>query len=95
MEQALPAQKAELWRERHSRFGMDNHAKAFVEFVEIREDWALQNIAYVMTASGSTATLASSSGRKSFEKKEAKVMAVKATKGWTPDHPWTRPCIVE
>jgi hypothetical protein len=81
MEHALPAQEVELWRERQSRFAMDNHAKAFMEFEGIREDWALQSIAYVTTASGSTATLAPAGGRKSFEKKEAKVMAVKATKG--------------
>ncbi len=74
-------QEVELWRERQSRFAMDNHAKAFMEFEGIREDWALQSIAYITTASGSTPTLAPAGGRKSFEKKEAKVMAVKATKG--------------
>jgi hypothetical protein len=55
MEQALLAQEVELWRELQSRFSLDNHIEYFVEFVRIREDWALQNIAYVTTVSGGNA----------------------------------------
>jgi hypothetical protein len=39
----------------------------------------LQKIAYVTTASGSTVTSTASGGKRNFERKEAKVMAVKAT----------------
>jgi hypothetical protein len=76
-----------------------------VEFVEDREEWALGNIAYSTTTSGSVMTLASSGGHRGYERKDAKVMAVKVSgkgdvhipppRGWTPDHPWGRPCLVE
>jgi hypothetical protein len=41
IEQAIPAREVELWRGRQSRSAIDNHAEAFVEFVGLREDWAL------------------------------------------------------
>jgi hypothetical protein len=76
-----------------------------VEFVEDREEWALGNIAYSTTTSGSGMTLASSGGHRGYERKDAKVMAVKVSgkgdvhfphpRSWTPDHPWGRPCLVE
>ncbi len=97
IEQALPAWEVEIWRGRQPKFAMRNHAEAFVEFVGDREEWALQNIAYVTTASAGTTTPAPSGGRKSYERKDARVMAVKTgskgdvhfppPKGWTPDHP--------
>ncbi len=77
----------------------------FVEFVEDREKWALENIAYSTTPSASGSTPMSLGTRKSYERKEARVMTVKATgKGevhfppprkWTPEHPWGRPCFVD
>jgi hypothetical protein len=82
---------------------MHNHADAFAEFVGEREELALQNNAFTTTASLSAAAPASSGGQKSFERKVANFMAVKAggkglpapQEGGPPDHPWARPCIVE
>jgi hypothetical protein len=72
MEQALLSREVELWRERQSRFAMDNHAEVFVKYVRSREDWALQNIAYVTTAG--TVALAPCGGMKSFVRKETRFM---------------------
>jgi hypothetical protein len=76
-----------------------------VEFVDDREEWALKNVAYSTAPSGHSSNNENQKGRKSYERKEAKVMAVKATskeephfpppKRWSPDHPWGRPCIVD
>jgi hypothetical protein len=76
-----------------------------VEFLEDREEWALKNIAYSTTPSTNNSANASSGTRRNYERKEAKVMAVKAIgkgephfpppKKWSPDHPWGRPCLVD
>jgi hypothetical protein len=76
-----------------------------VEFVGDREEWALKNVAYSTVPSNHNSSNNNQGGRKSYEKKEAKVMAVKAVskgephfpppKRWSPDHPWGRPCIVD
>ncbi len=76
-----------------------------MEFVEDREEWALRNIAYSTTSRSNGSTPASSGTRRSYERKEVKVMAVKVTnkgevyfpppKKWSPDHPWGRPCLVD
>jgi hypothetical protein len=101
MEQLLPAREMEIWRGRQAKYALHHHAEAFVEFVEDREEWALENIAYSTTCSGSGTTSAPSGGYKSYERRDARVMAVKASgkeevhfpppRGWTPDHPCGRP----
>jgi hypothetical protein len=73
--------------------------------VEDREEWALKNIAYSTAPSSNHSANANQGTRRSYERKEAKVMAVKAIgkgephfpppKKWSPDHPWGRPCIVD
>jgi hypothetical protein len=105
MEQPLPAREIEEWRSRQARYTPRNHADAFVEFVDDREEWALKNVAYSTAPSSHNSNNDNQKGRKSYEKKEAKVMAVKAVgkgephfpppKRWSPDHPWGRPCIVD
>jgi hypothetical protein len=105
MEQRLPAREVEEWRGRQARYAPRYHADAFVEFVEDREEWALKNIAYSTAPSSHNSANANQGARKSYERKEAKVMAVKAVgkgephfpppKKWSPDHPWGRPCIVD
>jgi hypothetical protein len=72
--------------------------------VEDREEWVLKNIAYSTAPSSHNSANANQGTHKSYERKEAKVMAVKAIgkgephfpppKKWSPDHPWGRPCIV-
>ncbi len=79
IEQALTAREVEIWRGRQVKFARRHHAEAFVEFVEDREEWALGNIAYTTSPSGSGTTPAHSGGRKNYELKDAKVMAVKAS----------------
>ncbi len=64
----------------------------------------MKNVAYSTAPSSHNSSNSNQGGRKSYEKKEAKVMAVKAVgkgephfpppKRWSPDHPWGRPCIV-
>ncbi len=76
-----------------------------MEFVQDREEWALKNVAYWTAPSSHSSSGENQKGRKSYEKKEAKVMAVKATikeephfpppRRWSPDHPWGRPCIMD
>jgi hypothetical protein len=105
MEHPLPAREVEEWRGRQARYAPRYHADAFVEFVEDREEWALKNIAYSTAPSSNSSANANSGTRRSYERKEAKVMAVKAVgkgephfpppKKWSPDHPWGRPCIVD
>ncbi len=105
MEQPLPAQEIEEWRSRQARYAPRYHADAFVEFVDNREEWALKNVAYSTAPSSHNSSNNNQGGRKSYERKEAKVMAVKAVgkgdshfpppKRWSPDHPWGRPCHVE
>jgi hypothetical protein len=41
IEKALPAREIELWRERQSKCSMDHYGEALVEFIGLREDWAL------------------------------------------------------
>jgi hypothetical protein len=106
-EQALLLRELELWREWQSRSPMDCHAEALVEFIGIREDWALQQVTYITTAktSGGSAAPATSSGRRSYERRDARVMAIRTEaikdvnfpppKGWAPNLPWFRPCVVE
>jgi hypothetical protein len=98
MEQPLPAQEIEEWRSRQARYAPRYHADAFVEFVDDREEWALKNVAYSTAPSSHSSSNNNQGGRKSYERKEAKVMAVKAVgkgephfpprKRWFPDHPW-------
>jgi hypothetical protein len=73
IEQALPPQEIELWRERQSRCSMERHAEALVEFIGLREDWALQQVTYIMTAmtSRGSAAQTTSSGRRSYKRREA------------------------
>ncbi len=105
MEQPLPAREVEEWRGRQAKYAPRHHADAFVEFVEDRVEWALKNIAYSTTPSNNNSANASSGMRRSYERAEVKVMAVKAIgkgephfpppKKWSPDHPWGRPCLVD
>ncbi len=105
MEQPLPAREKEEWRSRQARYAPRYHADAFVEFVDDREEWALKNVAYSTAPSSHSSNNDNQKGRKSYEKKEARVMAVKAVgkgephfpppKRWSLDHPWGRPCIVD
>jgi hypothetical protein len=105
MEQPLPAREIEEWRSRQARYAPRYHADAFVDFVDDREEWALKNVAYSTAPSSHSSSNENQKGRKSYERKEAKVMAVKAVgkeephfpppKRWSPDHPWGRPCIVD
>jgi hypothetical protein len=105
MEQPLPAREIEEWRSRQARYAPRYHAEAFVEFVDDREEWALKNVAYSTAPSSHNSSNDNQKGRKSYEKREAKVMAVKAVgkgephfpppKRWSTDHPWGRPCIVD
>jgi hypothetical protein len=105
MEQPLPAREVEEWRGRQAKYTPRHHADAFVEFVEDREEWALKNLANSTTPSSSNSANASPGTRRSYERKEAKVMAVKtigkggphfpSPKKWSPDHPWGRPCLVD
>jgi len=105
MEHPLPTREIEEWRSRQAKYAPRYHADAFVEFVYDREEWALKNVAYSTAPSNHGSGSENQKGRKSYEKKEAKVMAVKATskeephfpppKRWSPDHPWGRPCIVD
>ncbi len=105
MEQPLPAREIEEWRSRQARYAPRYHADAFVEFLDDREEWALKNVAYSTAPSNHNSNNDHQKGRKSYEKKEARVMAVKAVgkgephfpppKRWSPDHPWGRPCIVD
>jgi hypothetical protein len=105
MEQPLPAREIEEWRSRQARYAPRYHADALVEFVDDREEWALKNVANSTAPSSHNSSNNNQGGRKSYEKKEAKVMAVKAVgkgephfpppKRWSPDHPWGRPCIVD
>jgi hypothetical protein len=78
MEQPLPAREIEEWRSRQARYAPRYHADAFVEFVDDREEWALKNVAYSTTPSSHSSGNENQKGRKSYERKEAKVMAVKA-----------------
>ncbi len=65
----------------------------------------MKNIAYSTAPSSHNSSNTNQGARKSYERKEAKVMAVKAVgkgephfphpKRWSPDHPWGRPCIVD
>jgi hypothetical protein len=76
-----------------------------VDFVDDREEWALKNVVYSTAPSSYSSSNENQKGRKGYERKEAKVMAVKAVgkeephfpppKRWSPDHPWGRPCIVD
>jgi hypothetical protein len=105
MEQPLPAREIEEWRGRQARYAPRYHSDAFVEFVEDREEWALKNIAYSTAPSSHNSGNTNQGVCKSCERKEAKVMAVKAIgkgephfpppKKWSPDHPWGGPCIVD
>jgi len=105
MEQPLPAREVEEWRGRQAKYAPHHHADAFVEFVEDREEWALWNISYSTTPSNNSTANNSSGMRRNYERKEAKVMAVKATskgephfpppKKWSPDHLWGRPCLMD
>ncbi len=105
MEQPLPAREMEEWRSRQAKYAGHHLADAFVEFVEDREEWALANITYSTTSSTSGPAPATAGTRKSYERREAKVMTVRAaSKGevhfppprkWTPVHPWVRPCLVD
>jgi hypothetical protein len=105
MEQPLPAREIEEWRSRQARYAPRYHADTFVEFVDDREEWALKNVAYSTAPSSHNSSNSNHGGRKSYEKKEAKVMVVKAVgkgephfpppKRWSPDHPCGRPCIVD
>jgi len=105
MEHPLPMREIEEWRNRQAKYAPRYHAEAFVEFVYDREEWALKNVAYSTAPSSHSSSGENPKGRKSYEKKEAKVMAVKATskeephfpppRRWSPDHPWGRPCIVD
>jgi hypothetical protein len=79
MEQPLPAREVEVWRSQQAKYARHHHADAFVEFVEDREEWALENIAYSTTPSVSGSAPASSGTLKSYERKEARVMTIKAT----------------
>ncbi len=98
MEHPLPTREIE-----EARYAPRYHADAFVEFVYDREEWALKNVAYSTAPSNHGSGSENQKGRKSYERKEAKVMAVKATnkeephfpppKRWSPDHPWGRPCM--
>jgi hypothetical protein len=105
MEHPLPMREIEEWRNRQAKYAPRYHAEAFVEFVYDREEWALKNVAYSTAPSNHGSSGENQKGRKSYEKKEAKVMAVKATskeephfpppRRWSPDHPRGRPCIVD
>jgi hypothetical protein len=105
MEQPLPAREIEEWRSCQARYAPRYHADAFVEFVDDREEWVLKNVAYSTAPNSHNSSNNNQGGRKSYERKEAKVMAVKAVgkgelhfpppKKWSPDHPWGRPCIVD
>jgi hypothetical protein len=105
MEHPLPTREIKEWRSRQARYAPRYHADAFVEFVDDREEWALKNVAHATDPSSHSTSNENQKGRKSYERKEAKVMAVKATgeeephfpppKRWSPDHPWGRPCIVD
>jgi hypothetical protein len=105
MEQPLPAREVEEWRGRQAKYCPRHHADAFVEFIEDREEWALKNIAYSTTPSSNSSAIASLGTWKSYQRKEAKVMAAKASskgelhflppKKWLPNHPWGRPCLVD
>jgi hypothetical protein len=105
MEHPLPAREIEEWRSHQARYAPRYHADAFVEFVDDREEWALKNVAYSTAPSSHNSSSDNQKGRKSYEKREAKVMAVKVVakgkpdfpppKRWSPDHPWGRPCIVD
>ncbi len=105
MEHPLPKREIEEWRSCQARYAPRYHADAFVEFVDDREEWALKNVAYSTAPSSHCSNNENQKGRKGYERKEAKVMAVKAVgkeephfpppKRWSPDHPWGRPCIVD
>jgi hypothetical protein len=107
IEQALPPQEIELWRERQSRCSMDHHAEDLVEFRGLREGWALQQVTYITmaTPSGGSAAPTTSSGRRSSERRDARVMTIRTEakrvvdfpppRGWAPNLPQVRPCIVE
>ncbi len=79
MEHPLPRREIEEWRSRQARYAPRYHADAFVEFVYDREEWALKNVAYSTAPSNHSSGGENQKGRKSYERKEAKVMAVKAT----------------
>ncbi len=65
----------------------------------------MENIAYSTTPSASGSAPAFTGMRKSYERKEARVMTVKTAskvelhfpppRKWTPEHPWGRPCLVD
>ncbi len=65
MEQPLPAREEEEWRSRQAKYAQHHHTDAFMEFVEDREEWALRNIAYSTTPSGSGSNSTSSGTRRS------------------------------
>ncbi len=78
MEQPLTAREIEEWRSRQAIYAPRYHADAFVEFVDDREEWALKNVAFFTAPSSHSSNNDNQKGRKSYEKREAKVMAVKA-----------------
>ncbi len=80
MEHPLPTREIEEWRSRQARYAPRYHADAFVEFVYDREEWALKNVAYSTVPNNHGSGSENQKGRNSYERKEAKVMAVKATR---------------
>ncbi len=89
MEQPLHAREIEEWRGRQgqAKYAPRYHADAFVEFVEDREEWALKNIAFSTVPSSHNSGNTNQGTRKSYEKREAKVMAVKAVGKGEPHFP--------
>ncbi len=95
MEQPLPVQEIEEWRGRQAKYAPCYHADAFVGD---QEEWALKNIAYSTAPSSHNSGNTNQGAHKSYERKEAKVMAVKAVgkgephfpppKKCSPDHLW-------
>jgi hypothetical protein len=79
MEQPLQAREVEEWRGRQAKYAPRHHVDAFVEFVEDREEWALKNIAYSTAPSSNNSANSNLRTSRSYERKEAKVMAVKAS----------------
>ncbi len=63
------------------------HADTFVEFVVDREEWALKNIAYSTAPSSHNSGNTNQGAHKSYERKKAKVMAVKAAGKGKPHSP--------
>ncbi len=91
MEHPLPTREIEEWRSRHARYAPRYHADAFVEFVD-REEWALKNVAYSTAPSSHSSNIENQKGRKGYERKEAKVMAVKAVGKEEPHFPPPKRC---